>query len=87
MQRPEGNICTDGLLEGKPHPKTYSSFPRVLGRYVRRKQALTLEETVMKMTSKPAEVFDIKDRGVIKEGNFADIVVFDPNIIIDKDIS
>ncbi len=54
---------------------------------MRRKQALTLEETVMKMTSKPAEVFDIKDRGVIKEGNFADIVVFDPNIIIDKDIS
>ncbi len=84
LQRPEGNVCTDGLLEGKPHPRTYGSFPRVLGRYARQKQALTLEEAVKKMTSKPAEVFDIKDRGVLKEGNFADIVVFDPNTIIDK---
>jgi len=84
MTRPEQNICTDGLLGGKPHPRVFGSFPRVLGKYVREDQALTLEEAIKKMTSKPAEVFGFVDRGVLKVGNFADVVIFNQETVIDK---
>lgn len=84
LTRPEQNVCTDGLLSGKPHPRVYGSFPRVLGRYVREMNVLPLEAAVQKMTSKPAEVFGLKKRGTLKVGNDADIVVFDPNTIMDK---
>lgn len=84
MQRPEHNVCTDGLLGGKPHPRVYGSFPRVLGKYVREEKALTLEAAIRKMTGKPAEVFGFESRGTIKEKNYADIVVFDPLKIADK---
>jgi hypothetical protein len=57
LTRPEQNVCTDGLLGGKPHPRVFGSFPRVLGKYVREEKALTLEDAIRKMTSKPAEVF------------------------------
>ena len=68
MKRPEMNVCTDGLLGGKPHPRVYGAFPRVLGKYVREDKALTLEQAVYKMTGKPAATFNIKNRGQIKEG-------------------
>ncbi len=84
LARPEQNVCTDGLLGGKPHPRVFGSFPRVLGKYVREEKALTLEEAVRKMTSKPAEVFGFERRGLLAPGNFADIVVFDPGTILDK---
>ncbi|HXR39255.1 MAG TPA: D-aminoacylase [Terracidiphilus sp.] len=84
LTRPEQNVCTDGLLGGKPHPRVFGSFPRVLGKYVREESALTLEDAVRKMTSKPAEVFGFERRGLLKPGNFADIVVFNPATIIDK---
>ena len=84
LTRPEQNVCTDGLLGGKPHPRVFGSFPRVLGKYVRQEQALTLEDAIRKMTSKPAQVFGFERRGVLKTGNFADIAVFNPLTIIDK---
>jgi len=84
LTRPEQNVCTDGLLGGKPHPRVFGAFPRVLGKYVREVKALTLEDAVRKMTSKPAEVFGFSRRGRLRPGNFADIVVFDPETIIDK---
>ena len=84
MTRPEQNVCTDGLLGGKPHPRVFGSFPRVLGKYVREGKVLTLEEAIRKMTSKPAEVFGFKGRGVLKVGNFADIVVFHPDKVTDQ---
>jgi len=84
LARPEQNVCTDGLLGGKPHPRVFGSFPRVLGKYVREEKALTLEEAVRKMTSKPAEVFGFERRGLLAPGNFADIVVFNPGTILDK---
>jgi N-acyl-D-amino-acid deacylase len=84
LKREEQNVCTDGLLAGKPHPRVYGSFPRVLGKYVREGNVLTLEEAVQKMTSKPAEVFGFKGRGVLKEGNFADIVIFNPETVLDQ---
>lgn len=84
LRREEQNVCTDGLLGGKPHPRVYGSFPRVLGKYVREEEALTLEEAIKKMTSKPAEVFGFRRRGVLKVGNFADIVIFNPETVLDK---
>ncbi len=84
LTRPEQNVCTDGLLGGKPHPRVFGSFPRVLGKYVRGEKALTLEDAIRKMTSKPAEVFRYERRGLLKPGYFADVVVFNPETVIDK---
>ncbi|HBE9726327.1 TPA: D-aminoacylase [Clostridioides difficile] len=81
MKRNEQNVCTDGLLAGKPHPRAYGSFPKILGRYVRELNVLTIEEAVYKMTKKAATSFSIKDRGELKEGYFADIVIFDKDTV------
>lgn len=83
MKLAEQNVCTDGLLAGRPHPRAYGSFPRILGRFVRELGVLTLEEGVMKMTSKAASAFSIKDRGLLKEGYFADIVLFNKDEVKD----
>lgn len=85
IARPEMNCCTDGLLcPGKPHPRLYGSFPRLLGKYVRDEKVLTLEQAIYKMTGKPAEVLSLKDRGQVKAGYCADITVFDAQTIADK---
>lgn len=84
LKRPEMNACTDGLLSGKPHPRVYGAFPRILGKYVREEKILSLEEAIYKMTGKPAMTFQLKDRGVIKEGGFADLVLFDENTVLDQ---
>ena len=72
------------LAEGMPHPRSYGTFPRILGRYVREEKIMTLGEAIQKMTSRTANKFGIKWRGWLKEGFFADIVVFDPDRIIDR---
>jgi N-acyl-D-amino-acid deacylase len=84
LRHPLGMFCTDGLLGGKPHPRVYGAFPRILGRHVRERKDLSLEEAVRKMTSFPAEKFGLDDRGVIAGGRAADIVVFDPERIADR---
>jgi N-acyl-D-aspartate/D-glutamate deacylase len=66
-----------GPHPGKPHPRSYGTFPRVLGHYVRERKALKLEEAVRKMTSFPAKRLGLADRGSIREGMKADLVVFD----------
>ncbi len=74
-----------GLLGGgKPHPRNYGTFPRVLGKYVRDEKILPMPEMIKKMTSIPAKNFGFSNRGVIKKDNFADIVVFDESKVIDK---
>ena len=83
LQRPEQNVCTDGLLGGRPHPRVYGAFPRILARYVREKKCLTLEEAVHKMTGKPAQTFGFTDRGTLQPGKAADLVLFDPATIRD----
>ena len=70
--------------QGKPHPRAYGTFPRVLGRYVRELGVLTLEEAVRKMTSLPAGKLGIPGRGVLAENAFADVVVFDPATVADR---
>ena len=84
LSRPEMNACTDGLMAGKPHPRVFGAFPRILGQYVREEQTVSLEVAVRKMSGKPADVFSLKDRGYLKPGYFADITVFDPATIIDQ---
>ena len=69
---------------GKPHPRGYGSFPRVLAKYAREEKILTLEEAIKKMTSLPANKIGLKNRGILKEGYWADITIFNKNEINDK---
>jgi len=82
----DGNaISPDGKLgEGKPHPRYYGTFPRVLGKYSRESQCFDLPIAVKKMTSMPAEKLGLAYRGMLRENFFADIVVFNPDEIIDR---
>jgi N-acyl-D-aspartate/D-glutamate deacylase len=73
-----------GPLGGKQHPRAYGTFPRVLRRYVMEKNVLGLGEAISKMTGKPAMRLGLKNRGILKEGNYADIVVFNPEKIQDR---
>lgn len=78
-------ICSDGFVLGQQgHPRTAGSFPRVLGRYVREEKKLSLQDALWKMTGEPAKALGLKHKGVIAEGMDADLVVFDPETIIDK---
>jgi N-acyl-D-amino-acid deacylase len=72
------------LAKGRPHPRVYGTFPRVLGRYVREEKVVPLEEMIRKMTSMPASHLGFLRRGALKVGWAADIVVFDPGRVIDK---
>ncbi len=79
-----GAVATTGLLaEGRAHPRGYGSFPRILGRYVRDERVLSLEEAIRKMTSLAANRVHLADRGLLKPGFFADVVVFSPQQIND----
>jgi N-acyl-D-amino-acid deacylase len=71
-------------VRGMLHPRSYGTYPRILGKYVRDEGVLTLEEAVRKASSAVARRLMIQQRGELREGNFADIIVFDPRIIIDK---
>lgn len=82
MHASDGTVLPFG--EGVPHPRSYGTFPRILGEYVRKRKILTLEEAVRKMTSLPAQRAGLLDRGVIRPGSFADLVIFDPDRVIDR---
>ncbi|HEY8461002.1 MAG TPA: D-aminoacylase [Blastocatellia bacterium] len=79
-------FCSDAEDYGRglPHPAAYGAFARILSKYVREDRALTLEEAVRKMTSYPARIFGLKDRGVIRPGAFADLAIFDPVRVNDR---
>ena len=80
-----GSRATDGPMAGsKSHPRGWGSYPRILGRYVRDEKLLSLEAAVQKMTGAPAARVGLRDRGLIREGMFADVVVFDPAKVIDR---
>jgi N-acyl-D-amino-acid deacylase len=92
LRQPWCSIGSDGsayavegpLRRGNPHPRSFGTFPRVLGAYVRELKILRLEDAVRKMTSLNASKLGIRDRGLIRPTMFADLVVFDPATIIDK---
>jgi N-acyl-D-aspartate/D-glutamate deacylase len=71
------------LSKSKSHPRAWGTFPRILGRYVREERLLTLEDAVRKMTSRPAARVGLSDRGILRPGFAADVVVFDPSTIRD----
>lgn len=92
LQQPWVSVCNDsqgtapdGVL-GKehPHPRAYGTFPRILRKYVREEKKLTLEDAIRKFTALPAQRMRFADRGVLKAGMWADMVVFDPGTIHDR---
>ncbi|HJS89237.1 MAG TPA: D-aminoacylase [Steroidobacteraceae bacterium] len=84
MRFPMTMIGSDGLPEDThPHPRLWGTFPRILGRYVRERGVLSLEDAVNRMTGLPATQFKIDRRGEIKSGNYADLCIFDPRLIHD----
>ena len=88
MRQPYTMTSSDGGLvamnEGKPHPRNYGAFARKLAVYVRERGIVSLESAIRSMTSLPASVFGIKDRGQIRAGAFADLAVFDPAKVYGK---
>jgi N-acyl-D-amino-acid deacylase len=82
-QQPWVMVASDGGI-GSAHPRGAGTFPRVLGVFVREKHWLTLPEAIRKMTSLPAQRLNWKDRGVVREGAFADLVLFNPDTVIDR---
>ncbi|WP_433632789.1 N-acyl-D-amino-acid deacylase family protein [Halomicrococcus sp. NG-SE-24] len=74
-------VATDGLFGGQPHPRTYGTYPRILGTYVRERNHLELEEAIRKMTSLPARAMGLSSKGLLRPEMDADIVVFDPSLV------
>ncbi|MDH3271217.1 MAG: D-aminoacylase [Gemmatimonadota bacterium] len=88
MAHPSTMIGSDGRLvalgDGHPHPRWYGTFPRVLGLYTRERGVLTLEQAVRKMSGLPAERIGLRERGQVRAGWYADLVVFDPATVADR---
>ncbi|MEP6589769.1 MAG: amidohydrolase family protein [Gemmatimonadota bacterium] len=92
LAHPLGMVCSDGgavaldgpARRGSPHPRSLGTFPRVLGRYVRERKVLTLEQAIHKMTAQPADRVQLRDRGRLVVGAAADVVVFDPATVADR---
>jgi N-acyl-D-amino-acid deacylase len=91
LRRPWVSIGTDGgaraadsTMTGRPHPRVYGTFPRVLCRYVRERRVLTLEEAIRRFTSLPAARARLRDRGTLRVGAYADLTLFDPRTVCDR---
>ena len=92
LAHPLGMVCSDGgarapygpLSEGSPHPRSYGTFPRILGHYCRERQAMSLELGVRKITAMPAARLNFRDRGTVRPGAIADLAVFDPATVADQ---
>ncbi|MCX6592737.1 MAG: D-aminoacylase [Acidobacteria bacterium] len=92
MKQPYVSIGSDGSamsIDGpqsrlNPHPRSYGTFARVLGRYVREQKAVSMEAAIQKMTSLNADKINLKERGLLKEGYWADVAIFDPKTIADR---
>jgi N-acyl-D-amino-acid deacylase len=88
MRYPNTGVASDGGIrttgEGKPHPRSYGTNARVLAEFVRNRGVLTLEDAIRKMTSLPARTFGFRGRGLVREGSWADLVIFDPAKVQDK---
>lgn len=85
MQNDRGMFSTDTLYGSNPHPRVFGSYPTVIGDYVFKKKVISLEKAIYKMTSLPAKQFDIHNRGEIKAGKFADLLVFTKDFSVNKD--
>ncbi|MBP1993781.1 N-acyl-D-amino-acid deacylase family protein [Paenibacillus eucommiae] len=84
MAHPLQIVGSDSIFGGKPHPRLYGTYPRILGRYVREKQVLTLSQAIRQISGAPAQLLRLKERGLLREGFWADVVVFDPATVADR---
>ena len=85
IQHPAHMGSTDAIMMGRsPHPRAYGTYPRFLGHYTRELGLFTLENAIRRFTGFPAQRFGLHDRGIIRNGMAADIVVFDPATVIDR---
>ena len=86
LRHPRVMVGSDGLPnpDGRPHPRLYGTFPRALGEYGRRRGLFSVEAAVAKMSRLPCERFGLRDRGLVSEGFFADLLLFDPDTIVDR---
>lgn len=84
LKEPYTCICTDGLLGGQPHPRAFGTFPRLLGRYVRERNVITLAQAVHKSTFLAARSFRLAGCGQLRRGYRANVVVFDPESVVDN---
>ncbi len=89
MRNPTVAVASDGWTlspdaGGTPHPRSYGTFARVLGHYSRDERVISIEEAVRKMTSLPARRLGMTDRGIVRAGARADLVVFDPSTVVDR---
>jgi N-acyl-D-amino-acid deacylase len=84
ISHPAHLASTDAVLVGRPHPRSFGTYPRYLGRYVREAGVLSLEDCIRRMTSAPAACFGLSDRGVLHPGKAADLVLFDPATVLDQ---
>jgi N-acyl-D-amino-acid deacylase len=85
LRHPKMLVGSDGIpeLKGNPHPRLFGTMPRILSRYVRERRVLTLEKAIRRMTSASCERFGLTDRGLVQEGYWADLVLFDPETVKD----
>ena len=82
LTHPAQMVCSDGLrIGGKPNPRTYGTYPKILGQLVRDEKVMPLEQAIRKMTSFPSQRFGLTGRGLLRDGMKADVVVFDPDTI------
>ncbi len=88
LRFPHTMVASDGGVqepgEAQPHPRSYGTNARVLARYVRERHVLSLEDAVRRMTSLPAQRFHLADRGLLREGGWGDLVIFDDSQVIDR---
>lgn len=84
LTHPRATIGSDGVISEKPHPRLYGAFPKFLRDFCFDSKKLTIEESIRKITSFPAEILGIKDRGILEEGYYADVVLFDPKTLKDS---
>ena len=84
LTHPAATIGTDGVYASKPHPRLFGCYPRFINEFVNKRKLLTMSEAIRKMTSYPASLLGIKDRGLLKEGYWADVVMMTPEKVRDK---
>ena len=84
LSHPQATLGSDGIYGGRPHPRLYGTYPRFLRTYVRERKVFSLPEAIQKITSFPAKILGIPDRGTLVEGNWADLVLFDPKTVTDR---
>lgn len=84
LRQPWAAVCTDGLLGGRPHPRAFGSYPRILGRYVRERGTLTLEAAIRKMTAQAAAAYGFPGVGTLAPGQRANLAVFDAGRVADR---